>query len=100
MRARTHTEALQALLSFQQCPFCTYDLATGEGERACHYGDCPYLPEELDTRCPTCTYNFFTDDIHPACGDPPTCEFARAEAPRRVEALTYWLEHRPDREPG
>ncbi len=36
---------------FRQCPHCDLDLATGEGERACAWGDCPYLPEELDVYC-------------------------------------------------
>lgn len=95
MKRKTHQEELDRLLQFHTCPFCRFDLATGEGERACHYSDCPYLPEALDTRCPTCMYNFFTDDLHPACDEPPTCEFAQTEAPQRVEALTYWLEHQP-----
>ena len=84
---------LKRLLAFRQCPLCSFDFVTGEGDRACHYGDCPGLPDELDLRCPQCYYNFLTDDLVPACGDPPTCEFALEEAPRRLEALAYWLEH-------
>jgi hypothetical protein len=38
---------------FSQCPGCGYDFATGEGERSCAWGDCPYLPEELDVFCPS-----------------------------------------------
>jgi tRNA 2-thiouridine synthesizing protein A len=34
--------------AFRQCPGCGYDFAAGEGERSCTWGDCPYLPEELD----------------------------------------------------
>lgn len=94
MKPRTRQEELEQLLSFKQCPFCEHDIATGEGERGCHYYDCPYMPEALDTRCPTCLYNFATDDLVPACGDPPTCEFALNVAPQRLEALAYWLEHR------
>ena len=95
MKPRTREQELERLLAFRTCPLCDYKPEAGEGQRACHYGECPYLPEAMDTRCPTCLYNFLTDDLRPACGDPPTCEFARTEAPRRVEALTYWLEHQP-----
>jgi hypothetical protein len=45
---------------FAKCPGCGYDLATGEGERSCAWGDCPYLPEELDVFCPNCRFNFMT----------------------------------------
>lgn len=93
MKPKSREEDLTRLLAYHKCPICEHDLATGEGQRACHYGDCPYLPEAMDTRCPTCLYNFATDDLQPACGDPPTCEFATTEAPGRVEALTYWLAH-------
>jgi hypothetical protein len=34
---------------FRQCPGCGYDIATGEGERSCSWGDCPHLPEEHET---------------------------------------------------
>lgn len=95
MKPRTRQGELERLLSFRACPTCEYDLATGEGTRGCHYGACPYLPEALDTRCPTCQYNFFTDDLQPACGAPPSCEFALTEARARVDALTYWLAHQP-----
>ena len=88
---------LERLLRFEPCPTCAYDLATGEGERACHYYVCPYLPEELNVRCPRCNYNFVTDDIHPECGEPPRCEFAQQEAPQRVENLRIWLEHHRSR---
>lgn len=79
-------------LSFRRCARCTYDFLTGEGVRACHYYECPYLPEELDVRCPTCLYNFFTADGQPECSDPPSCDFARHEAPQRVEAALVWSE--------
>lgn len=77
-------------LSFQRCAQCTYDFLTGEGFRSCHYYECPYLPEVLDVRCPTCLYNFHTRDGQPECSDPPSCEFARHEAPRRVRAARRW----------
>jgi hypothetical protein len=90
MEPRMRPRARERLLAFRQCPFCDYDIATGEGERGCHYGECPALPEELDPRCPTCLYNFVTDDLVPACGEPPTCEFALEVAPARLEALAWW----------
>ena len=83
---------VERALAFQQCPHCALDLATGEGERACHYYECPYLPEQLDVRCPTCLYNFFTGDGDPECNDPPDCEFAQLTAPERVQTLQSWLE--------
>lgn len=93
MKPRTRSQELERLLSFRMCPVCEYDLATAEGRRACHYGECPYLPEAMDIRCPTCLYNFFNDGLTPACGDPPTCDFARLEAPDRIDARVYWLDH-------
>ena len=85
---------LQQLLDFQQCEACTYDFATGEGEKSCHYYECPYLPEALDVTCPTCLFNFYAQDGNPACGDPPDCEFARTVAPERVATVQRWLEAR------
>lgn len=82
----------QRALDFRQCAFCAFDLATGEGERACHYYDCPYLPDELDVRCPTCRYNSYTGDGNPACGDDLDCDFLRNVAPERVRTLNAWLE--------
>lgn len=77
--------------AFQRCELCTYDFRTDEGERGCHYGECPNLPEELDVWCPTCWFNFMVGDGNPECGDPPTCDFAREVAPARVAALDAWL---------
>lgn len=85
---------VERALAFQQCPHCALDLATGEGERGCHYYECPNLPEELDVRCPTCLYNFYTDEGNPECNDAPDCEFARFTAPGRVQNLQSWLEAR------
>ena len=79
------------VLDFQQCEACSYDFATGEGEKSCHYYECPYLPEALDVTCPTCLFNFYSQDGNPACSDPPDCEFARTVAPERVETLRRWL---------
>lgn len=84
------------ILSFEACADCEWDFVTGEGERSCHYGGCPYLPMELDVRCPQCLYNFYTGEGEPGCGAEPTCDFARDEAPQRVETLHVWMaEHRP-----
>ena len=77
--------------TFHQCELCAYDFAHDEGERGCHYYDCPELPEELDVWCPTCRYNFMTRDGNAECNDPPTCDFARRVAPQRVAALEAWL---------
>ena len=33
---------------FRKCPGCGYDFATGEGERSCSWGECPYVPEAID----------------------------------------------------
>jgi hypothetical protein len=79
---------------FQTCELCSYDFRTDEGERNCHYFECPNLPEVLDIWCPTCRYNFMVDDGNPACGDPPQCEFALEVAPARVAALDAWLTSR------
>jgi hypothetical protein len=91
MRFRRPEQATESrAVAFQQCPLCTYDFATGEGQKGCHYYECPYLPEELDVRCPTCLYNFNVKDGNPGCGDPPDCEFARDIAPDRVASLATW----------
>jgi hypothetical protein len=44
---------------FRQCPGCGFDFASGEGERSCSWGDCPYLPEELNVFA-SVPFNFFT----------------------------------------
>jgi|AntRauTorckE6833_2_1112554.scaffolds.fasta_scaffold93496_1 hypothetical protein len=77
--------------TFQQCESCEYNFETDEGERSCHYYECPYLPEVLDARCPTCLYNFAIGDGNPECSDPPDCTFAREVAPDRVGALHTWM---------
>jgi len=47
---------------FQQCPGCGLDIATGEGQRGCAWGDCPYLPEELDVYCPYCRFDLLKNE--------------------------------------
>jgi hypothetical protein len=61
---------------FRPCPGCGWNIATGEGERSCSWGACPYLPEELDVYCDTCRFNFCTGEGNPTCDDPSTCEHA------------------------
>jgi len=74
---------------FSQCPGCGHDLLTGEGERSCSYGDCPYLPEELNVVCPDCMFNFMTMEGNPPCEDPMTC--AHGEEPRtHLANLSEW----------
>ena len=80
--------------AFSQCPGCGYDLATGEGERSCAWGDCPYLPEELDVFCPTCRFNFMTGEGNDLCGHPRTCEDG-AEGRAHVENLRSWVAEHP-----
>ena len=81
---------------FQQCPGCEYDFITGEGSRACHWFECPYLPEDLKVLCPYCSYNFATDEGQPHCGDDPTCEWA--EEGRRHAATARLVFGRSDGE--
>ena len=78
---------------FRKCPGCGYDFATGEGERSCHWGDCPYLPEELNVFCDYCRFNYFTLEGNPPCADPMTCEHA-TEPLAHVANLHRWLERR------
>ncbi|HEX6207004.1 MAG TPA: hypothetical protein VF058_01465 [Actinomycetota bacterium] len=76
-------------LEFRQCPGCGFDPATTEGEKGCHYFDCPYLPAELDVLCPQCRFDFYTGEGNPSCDDPATCaEGATARA--NVENVRRW----------
>jgi len=74
---------------FRQCPGCGYDLGTGEGERSCSWGDCPYVPEELDVFCEQCRFDFFTEEGNAPCADPMTCEHG-APALSHVENYRRW----------
>lgn len=80
--------------AFRQCPGCEYDFITGEGSRACHWFDCPYLPEDLKVVCPYCNFNFATGEGQPHCGDEPTCEWA--EEGRRHVAMARRVFGRTD----
>ncbi|HEX9123533.1 MAG TPA: hypothetical protein VF984_09275 [Actinomycetota bacterium] len=78
---------------FEKCPGCGFDLVTGEGQRSCAWGDCPYLPGELDVFCPDCRFNFFTMEGNPPCEDPVSCEHGE-EARSHIENLRRWAEQR------
>jgi hypothetical protein len=82
-------------LNFQQCPSCSYDFGTGDGERSCAWGDCPYLPAELDVFCPDCRFSFASMEGNPMCEEPETCPNG-AEARAHVENLREWerMHHR------
>jgi hypothetical protein len=80
--------------AFTKCPGCGFDLATGEGERSCSWGDCPYLPEELDVYCPNCRFNFMTGEGNALCGHPGVCEHA-VEARAHVVNLKTWVATHP-----
>jgi len=58
----------------------------GEGERSCAWGDCAYLPEELNVLCDYRRFNFFTMEGNSPCGDPLRCE--HAAAPSRTSATS------------
>lgn len=75
--------------AFRKCPGCGFDFGSGEGERSCSWGDCPYLPEELNVFCDRCRFNFFTMEGNPPCEDPLTCLDA-AEPRSHVENLRVW----------
>ncbi len=77
-------------MAFTACPTCTYDIATGQGTRNCNYGECPNLPEVLDVTCPVCNFNFLARDTVPACGENPTCDFARETVGPRLKVLRDW----------
>lgn len=76
---------------FRKCPGCGYDIATGEGQRSCAWGDCPYLPEELNVFCDYCRFNFFTMEGNPPCEDPLSCPHA-TEPLAHVENTRRWYE--------
>ena len=63
-------------MQFEKCAGCGWDIGTGEGERSCSWGECAYLPEELDIYCEQCRFNYFSLEGNPTCDDPLTCEHA------------------------
>jgi hypothetical protein len=76
---------------FRQCPHCSLGLATGEGDRGCAWGECPYLPEELDVYCEACRFNLYSMEGNPPCTDPLTCEHA-ASPLAHAENYRRWME--------
>jgi len=92
---RAQKAAHDKAVSWQQCEACSYDISTGEGSRSCHWGACPYLPEELDVFCPTCNYDFFTREGAPECGETPRCDYARKVASGRVAVVREWMAQHP-----
>jgi hypothetical protein len=74
---------------FRQCPNCGLDIVTGEGERGCSWGECPYVPEELDVYCEDCRFNFYTMEGNSSCVDPLTCEHA-PDPLAHVENVRRW----------
>ena len=44
-------------MQFEKCGGCGWDIGTGEGERSCSWGECAYLPAELDVYCERCRFN-------------------------------------------
>jgi hypothetical protein len=78
---------------FQPCPQCSFDFATGEGERACSWGDCPYLPEELNVMCDACRFDFVTMEGNASCADPATCDEG-APARSHVANVREWSARR------
>lgn len=75
---------------FQPCLGCRYDFATGEGERACSWGECAYVPEELNVFCDWCRFDFFTMEGNSPCADPATCEHG-VEPRSHVENVRAWM---------
>jgi hypothetical protein len=71
------------------CPGCSYDFATDEGHRSCLWGECAYLPEELDVWCESCRFNYLTMEGNPRCDDPMACEHAAAPL-AHVENYRIW----------
>jgi hypothetical protein len=80
-------------LEFEQCPHCGWNIGTGEGDRGCSYGDCPYLPTELDVFCEQCRFNFFAMEGNPTCNDPLRCQNA-ADPLSHVENYRAWAQKR------
>jgi hypothetical protein len=76
---------------FRRCQGCGLDFATGEGVRACSWGECPYLPEQLDVFCAYCRFNFFTMEGNRTCEEPAECQHA-VEPMAHVENVRRWSE--------
>lgn len=77
--------------NFRKCPGCAYDFATGEGEKACNYYECAYLPADLNVFCDYCRFDYYTMEGNPSCEDPMTCP--HGEEPRsHLQNVRKWRE--------
>src|SRR6266508_3288745 len=76
-------------MQFEKGAGCGWDIGTGEGERSCSWGECAYLPEELDVYCEQCRFNYFSLEGNPTCDDPLTCEHASVPL-AHVENYRRW----------
>jgi hypothetical protein len=85
--------AMANWMEFEKCTRCGWDIGTGEGERGCSWGECAYLPEELDVYCERCRFNYFSLEGNPACEDPLTCEHAPVPL-AHVENYRRWASSR------
>ena len=87
------TDEHGAMEDFRPCPQCSYDFATAAGERGCAWGECPYVPEELNVFCGSCLFDFFTMEGNPPCPDPMACEHGE-DARSHVENVREWTRMR------
>ena len=53
------------------------------------WGECAYLPEELDVYCEQCRFNYFSLEGNPPCDDPLTCKHAAVPL-AHVENYRRW----------
>lgn len=90
---------MERWLRFAKCPHCDLDLGTGEGERGCSWGECPYLPEELNVFCDTCRFDFLTMEGNAPCEDPLSCQQGE-DARSHVENYKRWMARQPTGRPG
>jgi hypothetical protein len=60
-------------------------------EASCFWGECAYLPQELDVYCEQCRFNYFTLKGNPPCEDPLTCEHASVPL-AHVENYRRWTQ--------
>jgi hypothetical protein len=81
------------------CPRCGLDWVTDQGNAACGWAACPYLPEELDVHCDYCRFNFYTLEGNSPCPDPMACEHA-TEPLQHVENYGHWVAIQAQRSAG
>jgi hypothetical protein len=87
-------DAMERWEGFRKCPGCRYDFATGEGERSCSWGECPYVPEAIDVFCAYCRFNYHTMEGNPSCEDPMTCLHG-VEPRSHLDNLHAWMASQP-----